>query len=63
MNAIYPFLQAIRKIKNIVCNEIDPMEQNQLSGVYEVTFTKENGTMQIYRKMIYTKLKDNIRNA
>lgn len=35
-------------IKNVVCNKADRIDPNELSGVYEITFIKNDGRMQYY---------------
>lgn len=36
------------KLKDIVCKKIDPIEKNQLSGLYKMPFIKEDDTVQFY---------------
>lgn len=40
--------------KNIVCKKIDSMEPNKFSRIYEISYTKQNGTVQLYIGMAKT---------
>lgn len=45
------------KLKRLFCKKMDPIGTDYLSGVYEITFTKYDGTLQCYIGMTKRKFK------